>query len=78
LLVAFAAETQDAVEHARVKLAQKNADLIVVNEVGIGKVFGTDDNTVIVLYPDGTQHDIASAPKIEIADAVWDLVPPLW
>ncbi|WP_018350093.1 bifunctional phosphopantothenoylcysteine decarboxylase/phosphopantothenate--cysteine ligase CoaBC [Longispora albida] len=78
LLIAFAAETNDALEHARGKLVRKKADLIVVNEVGEGRAFGTDDNTVVVLHPDGTQAKIASAPKEEIADAVWDIVIPLW
>ncbi len=39
MLVAFAAETHDAIENARGKLLRKRADLIVVNEVGVDKVF---------------------------------------
>jgi phosphopantothenoylcysteine decarboxylase/phosphopantothenate--cysteine ligase len=74
VLVAFAAETGDALENARVKLTRKRADLIVVNEVGVDKVFGRDDNAVTVLGADGSRQDIASAPKDDIADAVWDLV----
>jgi phosphopantothenoylcysteine decarboxylase / phosphopantothenate---cysteine ligase len=74
VLVAFAAETRDALDNARVKLTRKRADLIVVNEVGADKVFGRDDNAVTVLGADGSRSDIASAPKDDIADAVWDLV----
>ncbi|MBA3488608.1 MAG: bifunctional phosphopantothenoylcysteine decarboxylase/phosphopantothenate--cysteine ligase CoaBC [Longispora sp.] len=77
LLVAFAAETQDMLVNARAKLLAKNADLIVVNEVGPDKAFGTDDNTVVVLGRDGTQTPIPTAPKEDIADAVWDIVVPL-
>jgi phosphopantothenoylcysteine decarboxylase/phosphopantothenate--cysteine ligase len=74
VLVAFAAETGDAVERARVKLVRKRADLIVVNEVGVDKVFGHDTNTVTVLGADGSVTEIAEAPKDDIADAVWRLV----
>ncbi|MFD1077816.1 bifunctional phosphopantothenoylcysteine decarboxylase/phosphopantothenate--cysteine ligase CoaBC [Longispora fulva] len=78
ILVAFAAETQDFVRNAQQKLTRKNADLIVVNEVGNGKAFGTDDNAVTVLTRDGTETTLSAAPKEDIADAVWDIVLPLW
>ena len=74
LLVAFAAETGNALEHAREKLVRKKADLIVVNEVGVGKVFGQETNAVTVLGADGTVTEIGEAAKEDIADAVWDLV----
>jgi phosphopantothenoylcysteine decarboxylase/phosphopantothenate--cysteine ligase len=74
VLVAFAAETHDALENARVKLARKNADLIVVNEVGPDKVFGRSTNAVTILDPGGTLAEIAEAPKEDVADAIWDLV----
>src|SRR5690606_16375239 len=41
LLVAFAAETHEGQKHAREKLTAKNADMIVLNEVGEGRAFGT-------------------------------------
>jgi phosphopantothenoylcysteine decarboxylase/phosphopantothenate--cysteine ligase len=74
LLVAFAAETGDAVANARVKLVRKRADLIVVNEVGVDKVFGQETNAVIVLDAAGTVAELTEAPKEDVADAVWDLV----
>jgi phosphopantothenoylcysteine decarboxylase / phosphopantothenate---cysteine ligase len=74
LLVAFAAETGDAIANARPKLLRKNADLIVVNEVGVDKVFGQDTNAVTVLGADGSVTEITEAGKEDIADAVWDLV----
>jgi phosphopantothenoylcysteine decarboxylase/phosphopantothenate--cysteine ligase len=74
LLVAFAAETSDAVTNARTKLASKKADLIVVNEVGIDKVFGQETNAVTVLGADGSATEISQAPKEDVADAVWDLI----
>jgi phosphopantothenoylcysteine decarboxylase / phosphopantothenate---cysteine ligase len=71
LLVAFAAETHDALENARGKLARKRADLIVVNEVGTDLVFGQDDNTVTILGADGSTKALGKLPKAEVADVIW-------
>ena len=52
LIIGFAAETQDAVAHARDKLLRKGADAIVLNDVsreGIG--FDSDRNAVTFLTP---------------------------
>jgi phosphopantothenoylcysteine decarboxylase/phosphopantothenate--cysteine ligase len=76
ILVAFAAETHDALEHARGKLTRKRADLIVVNEVGVDRVFGADHNTVTVLAADGSSTALGELSKDEVADAVWDHVVP--
>ncbi|MEU7825645.1 bifunctional phosphopantothenoylcysteine decarboxylase/phosphopantothenate--cysteine ligase CoaBC [Catellatospora sp. NPDC049133] len=77
VLVAFAAETHDALEHARGKLVRKRADLIVVNEVGQGLVFGADHNEAVVLGADGSQRELPSRSKDDLADAVWDQVVAL-
>ncbi|HYN93289.1 MAG TPA: bifunctional phosphopantothenoylcysteine decarboxylase/phosphopantothenate--cysteine ligase CoaBC [Pilimelia sp.] len=74
VLVAFAAETADALANARAKLARKRADLIVVNEVGVDKVFGRDANAATVLGADGSETELGERPKDDLADAVWDLV----
>ena len=74
VLVAFAAETHDALANARGKLARKRADLIVVNEVGVDRVFGADANTVTVLGADGSTQALGELPKHDVADAVWDAV----
>jgi phosphopantothenoylcysteine decarboxylase/phosphopantothenate--cysteine ligase len=74
VLVAFAAETADALPNAREKLTRKRADLIVVNEVGPDRVFGQEATTVTVLGADGSTVELANRPKDEVADAVWDLV----
>jgi phosphopantothenoylcysteine decarboxylase/phosphopantothenate--cysteine ligase len=76
VLVAFAAETTDALPNARAKLRRKKADLIVVNEVGVDRVFGQETNAVTVLGADGSSVELAEAPKEDIADAVWDLIAP--
>ena len=77
VLVAFAAETHDALEHARAKLTKKRADLIVVNEVGVDRVFGTDHNEVTVLGADGSTTGYAELPKDDVADMIFDHVVAL-
>ena len=72
ILVAFAAETHDAIEHARVKLTRKRADLIVVNEVGVDRVFGADHNEVTLLGADGSTTTAGKLPKDDVADMIWD------
>ncbi|MGA3565390.1 bifunctional phosphopantothenoylcysteine decarboxylase/phosphopantothenate--cysteine ligase CoaBC [Melissospora conviva] len=74
LLVIFAAETHDAEANGRAKLARKGADLIVINEVGVDKVFGADTNAATVLAADGAAWTFAEQPKEQLADGVWDLV----
>jgi phosphopantothenoylcysteine decarboxylase/phosphopantothenate--cysteine ligase len=78
VVVGFAAETGDAdgdvLHHARAKLARKGCDLLVVNEVGAGKGFGTPDNTVVLLGADGTSRTVGPAGKDEVADGMWDTV----
>ena len=79
VIVGFAAETGDGqggvLEHGRRKLARKGCDLLVVNEVGVDKTFGLDDNTVHILRQ-GSSHvvDAGPASKEVVAAAVWDAV----
>jgi len=74
VLVIFAAETHDAITNGAAKLARKNADLIVVNEVGPDRVFGADTNTATVLGADGFVKVLSQRPKDDLADEVWDAV----
>jgi phosphopantothenoylcysteine decarboxylase/phosphopantothenate--cysteine ligase len=74
-VVGFAAETDDVRAHAAAKLAAKNVDLLVVNDVsrsGIG--FEADDNEVTLLDPGGGALELARMSKIEVADAILDRV----
>ncbi|SDP15371.1 bifunctional phosphopantothenoylcysteine decarboxylase/phosphopantothenate--cysteine ligase CoaBC [Actinacidiphila guanduensis] len=74
VVVGFAAETDDVLAHGRAKLARKGCDLLVVNEVGDGKAFGTEDNEAVVLGADGSATPVPHGPKEALADQVWDLV----
>ncbi|AFR07311.1 MULTISPECIES: bifunctional phosphopantothenoylcysteine decarboxylase/phosphopantothenate--cysteine ligase CoaBC [Nocardiopsis] len=73
-IVGFAAETDDVIANGRAKLARKGCDLLVVNQVGGGRAFGTEDNQATVLASDGAVVDIPTGPKEALADRVWDLV----
>ena len=77
-LVAFAAETGDAdgdpLSHARAKLARKGADLLVLNDVSGGAVFGQPDTTVMLLTPDGAVTGPHAGSKATVAHAIWDEV----
>ena len=72
VLVAFAAETHDAIEHARAKLTKKRADLIVVNEVGVDRVFGADHNDATILGSDGSSATLGELRKEDVADRILD------
>jgi len=74
VVVGFAAETDDVLANGRKKLAAKGADLLVVNEVGEGRAFGTADNAATLLGADGSVSDVPMGSKDRLADAIWDAV----
>ncbi|MFE9333879.1 bifunctional phosphopantothenoylcysteine decarboxylase/phosphopantothenate--cysteine ligase CoaBC [Streptomyces sp. NPDC006925] len=74
VVVGFAAETDRVLEHGRAKLAAKGCDLLVVNEVGEGRTFGSAENEAVVLGTDGSETPVPHGPKEALADTVWDLI----
>ncbi|MEU9205767.1 bifunctional phosphopantothenoylcysteine decarboxylase/phosphopantothenate--cysteine ligase CoaBC [Streptomyces sp. NPDC048332] len=74
IVVGFAAETDDVLDNGRVKLRRKGCDLLVVNEVGERKTFGSEENEAVVLGADGSETPVPYGPKEALADTVWDLV----
>jgi phosphopantothenoylcysteine decarboxylase/phosphopantothenate--cysteine ligase len=78
VIVGFALETDDVIAHATLKLAEKDLDLIVVNdarEEGAG--FGGDTNRVTLLGRDGEVVALPLLPKTAVADAILDRVEAL-
>lgn len=71
VVVGFAAETDDVIANARAKLAKKNADMIVANQVGEGRAFGTDDNQASLVTVDGVL-DLPAMSKRELAERILD------
>ena len=82
MVVGFAAETGDAtgsvLDHAREKLERKGCDLLVVNDVSEGKVFGREDSEAVLLDSSGAATPVPPGPKSVIANAVWDRVVSFW
>jgi phosphopantothenoylcysteine decarboxylase/phosphopantothenate--cysteine ligase len=78
VVVGFAAETGDedgtVLQHAQAKLARKGCDLLVVNDVSGGKVFGEADNEAVVLDSNGGATGIPRASKSAVAQVIWDRV----
>jgi len=78
VVVGFAAETGDAtgsvLELGRAKLARKGCDLLVVNDVSGGAVFGSAENEAVILAADGGSRDVPRGSKTAVAHAIWDEV----
>lgn len=70
VVVGFAAETDDVVEHARKKLASKGCDMIVANDVSrADSTFGSDTDCVTLVTP----HDVQGLdvmPKEKVAEVI--------
>lgn len=72
VFVGFAAETNDVLAHARDKLARKNLDMIVANDVTRpGAGFDVDTNIVTFITKDG-QEALPMMSKAEVAQRILD------
>jgi phosphopantothenoylcysteine decarboxylase/phosphopantothenate--cysteine ligase len=56
LVIGFAAETDDVEAHAQAKLAKKNCDWIVANDVSVEGTMGGDDNAVAIVTRKGIER----------------------
>ncbi|NLD77732.1 MAG: bifunctional phosphopantothenoylcysteine decarboxylase/phosphopantothenate--cysteine ligase CoaBC [Acidimicrobiales bacterium] len=75
ILVGFAAETTDVAANAQSKLAAKNADLLVANDVSAPSVgFEHDTNEVVIYGAAGTATEVALTTKVGVAERVLDAV----
>lgn len=73
-LVGFAAETNDVLQNAQKKLAKKNLDLIVANDVTApGAGFDVDTNVVTFVTKDGLEK-LPMMKKTEVADELLDRI----
>ena len=82
VVVGFAAETGDehgsVLDHARAKLARKGCDLLVVNDVSGGQVFGSEQNEAVVIAADGPVAGVSLRSKGALAHVIWDCVRSRW
>jgi phosphopantothenoylcysteine decarboxylase / phosphopantothenate---cysteine ligase len=75
LIVGFAAETDRVAEYARKKLEEKDADLIVANDVTAeGAGFDVDTNVVTLFSRDGRDLPLPKLTKREVAHRILDEV----
>lgn len=78
VMVGFAAETQDMLQHAQQKLERKHLDLIVANDVSApDSGFAVDTNQVTVLHRSGEAESLPLLSKDDVADRVLDRVAAL-
>ena len=78
ILVGFAAETDDLLDNARMKLQRKNLDLVVANNVReAGAGFDVDTNVVTMLDGAGRAETLPLLSKREVADRILDRVKVL-
>jgi len=68
-IIGFAAQTGDgAKSKANEKMKSKKLDLIYLNDVSNGKIFGEDETEGVVLSPDGNETPFAKASKMTLAN----------
>lgn len=78
LLVGFAAETENLLGNAAQKLAEKNLDMIVANDVSqAGAGFNVDTNIVKLLFKNGQVEELSLMGKEALADVILDRVAAL-
>jgi len=71
IFVGFAAETENLHQEARRKLAAKQLDLIVANDVSrVDAGFEVDTNQVILFTPDGLSRELPLMDKAAVADEI--------
>jgi len=75
LRVGFAAESENLVANARVKLEKKRLDLIIANDITAkGSGIGADANQVVIIDRKGKVEKLPLLPKREVADRILDKV----
>lgn len=75
IVVAFAAESRDVLGYAREKLARKDVDMVVANDITEpGAGFASDTNRVDILDRSGQHTALPSLDKDDVAWAILDHV----
>ena len=75
VLIGFAAESQNLLEHARAKLSKKGADWLIANDVSNPAIgFNSDKNQVYVLGAQGQEVLLPQQSKTSLALAAWQVI----
>lgn len=78
ILVGFAAETNDLIENANLKIKKKNLDFIVANDLTKeGAGFGVDTNIVKIIDKEGNITEYPKMKKEEVANIILDKIKEL-
>jgi phosphopantothenoylcysteine decarboxylase/phosphopantothenate--cysteine ligase len=74
IIVGFAAETSLNVAEANRKLIAKGLDLIYLNDVSTGEIFGSDSTQGLFITSDGEEIPVSKSNKATLAGQLLDLV----
>ena len=75
--VGFAAEDSDLSTKGLEKMKRKGLHAIVANDISRKDIgFGSDNNAGVVMFSDGSNHELEKMTKREMADRILDLVVP--
>lgn len=78
ILVGFAAETNDLIQNASLKIKKKNLDFIVANDLTKeGAGFGVDTNIVKIIDKEGNITEYPKMKKEEVANIILDKIKEL-
>jgi len=74
IIVGFAAETSLNIAEANRKLLAKGLDLIYLNDVSTGEIFGSDSTQGVFVTADGKEIPVGKSNKATLAGQLLDLV----
>ena len=74
-VVGFAAETRELEANAARKLAEKNCDLMVANDVSRADIgMDSDENELLIFFRNGQQKKLSRGKKTELARALLKII----
>ena len=74
-LIGFAAESENVIENAKIKLKKKNLDWIIANNIGIsGLGFQVDNNAVTMISRNGHTVELSPQSKSELGKKIVRIV----
>jgi len=71
ILVGFALETEKMIENAKMKLKDKDLDVIIAND---DSTFGSESAKVSIIYKNGKVDDLPQLPKSEVANRILNAI----
>ncbi len=75
IVVGFALETTNELEHAKEKLEKKKLDMVVLNSVNDGgAAFGVDTNVVTIIQKNGTVTKLPKMSKFDVATEILNYI----